>query len=323
MPLPTPELQAKWRRHFADNLHGTDREVDAATKAAMAALVRGEPDDRIRAAGFAAVTRLRGKTRPVTSPARNPAVPPSPAILHLDPEEWQGPSQSPTPHHPSRTAGPTGSKPGRSQQFSGPTSAVARAPLPKDPRTNRHQPQPAGGNPTQVKNAISTSIRGTARAVQQRTVGMQQSQKEILSFRVHQFDAAGNPLDPKPVELRAPLIGGGISGQVNEGDEVEVSGKWHKGTLRAAVIVNISTGAQIFGQSSAKMRKRILLTIAGVPVFFALFFGGFALFASCQQRQFDEHGVRMQQEGHKNYCESLQKNGMRLDAECREILGVG
>lgn len=322
MPLPTPELQARWRRYFADNLQGTDREVDAATKAAMAALVRGESDDRVRAAGLAAVSRLRGTSRPsMAKQARRQGQPPSPAASSLDPEEWRGPSQSQPQPQQAGVVTPAHSNHDRVQSIPGSTMAGNHGPVTNGPRV----PAPsAGAGLTKFKHGDSTVIRGTARAVQQRTFGRQQAQREILSLRVERYDnVTGNRLDPVPVELRGAAMDGRIVGQVSEGDEVEVSGKWHRGTLRASSIANISTGAQISGMSSAKNRRRILLTIASVVVAFATFFGGFAVFASCQQQRFEEHGKQMQRDGYKEYCETLQEHGMQLDAKCREILGGG
>lgn len=48
--------------------------------------------------------------------------------------------------------------------------------------------------------------------------------------------AAGAALAPVAVEV--PFFG---RGQVGEGEEVEVIGKWHRGTLRANKVINLST----------------------------------------------------------------------------------
>jgi hypothetical protein len=78
-----------------------------------------------------------------------------------------------------------------------------------------------------------------ARGIQTREQG---ENWKILAFRVDRYDRSGNRIDPVAVELR-----GYRSGQVNEGEEVEVSGKWSHGTLRANKVVNLSTNAEVEG----------------------------------------------------------------------------
>jgi hypothetical protein len=102
--------------------------------------------------------------------------------------------------------------------------------------------------PQATQRAGSAVVQGTARAVQQRTVGTQAS-REILSFRVEHYDSMGNRLDPLPVELRGGP-GERIVGQLNENDQVEVRGTWRSGSLRAETIINLSTGAVVQARSA-------------------------------------------------------------------------
>ena len=66
--------------------------------------------------------------------------------------------------------------------------------------------------------------------------------RESLVFRVERYEASGNRLAPVAVEL--PIY---VSGQVSDGEEVDVTGRWHHGTLRAKRIVNLATGARVQG----------------------------------------------------------------------------
>jgi hypothetical protein len=85
-------------------------------------------------------------------------------------------------------------------------------------------------------------IRGIARGVQSR----QGNNGMILSVRVERYDAVGNRMTPIGVEFK-----GYVGGHISDGEEVEVVGKWSRGTLEASKIVNLSTGAQVRGPSGA------------------------------------------------------------------------
>jgi hypothetical protein len=100
-------------------------------------------------------------------------------------------------------------------------------------------------------------VRGVARSVQLREVG----NLEVLSFRVDQYDAAGNRLPPVGVELR-PYRGG----QVSDGEEIDVAGHWKDGTLRAKTVVNRTTGAHMTGGWSR-------WAYVGGTIFLLFFFG--------------------------------------------------
>jgi len=145
-------------------------------------------------------------------PAENP---PEPASHDLDvSEEWspRGRNDPPAPHY----------------------SAVETN-QPSSPRGVR------SGNSNERNRTAAGSghaqVRGVARAIQHRSDGG----ASVLSFRVERYDRSGNRLPPVPIELRGPQL----SGQLSEGEEVAVTGKWRHGTIRAHTIVNITTAAHI------------------------------------------------------------------------------
>jgi len=65
---------------------------------------------------------------------------------------------------------------------------------------------------------------------------------ETLVFRIDRYDRAGNRLSPVAVEMQARR-----AGRVTDGDEVEVSGRWSRGTLRADRIRNLTTASDVVG----------------------------------------------------------------------------
>ena len=82
-------------------------------------------------------------------------------------------------------------------------------------------------------------VHGTARGVKQ-SAGGAQNQVGILSFQVVPYDQVGNRRAPVPVEIQTDVV----TGQLADGDEVEVSGVWDGGTLDADQIINFSAGAR-------------------------------------------------------------------------------
>ena len=81
-------------------------------------------------------------------------------------------------------------------------------------------------------------VHGTARGVRQNAVGAQQ-QVGALSFHVVPHDSIDHRTGPVPVEIQTQLVGG----QLEDGDEVEVSGVWDGTTLDADTIMNLSAAA--------------------------------------------------------------------------------
>jgi hypothetical protein len=104
-----------------------------------------------------------------------------------------------------------------------------------------------------IRNRGSAVVRGVARGVQ---VGQRHNQYNVLSFRVEQYDPSGNRLAPVGVEFVHYR-----SGLISDGEDVEVTGQWSKGTLRAEKITNLSTRAEVLGPTTAsKVGQRIFVT---------------------------------------------------------------
>ncbi|HET9051806.1 MAG TPA: PASTA domain-containing protein [Candidatus Dormibacteraeota bacterium] len=112
---------------------------------------------------------------------------------------------------------------------------------------------PAGAAPAPVpadappERSGKAHVRGIARNVTTRTQTYARSNgggssSAILSFRVEGRDAGGGRQQPVAVEVRDLR-----SGQVADGDEVEVFGRWVDGTLRANTVSNLTTRARVRG----------------------------------------------------------------------------
>lgn len=230
----------------------------------------------------------------------------------------------------------------RSEEWSGPgvgDCANTTPPRPNGKIRRRLAPM-AGSGPER-----DVTIRGWARRVQLRSVpgsGGNGPAREILLFRVEHYDDAGNRRPPIPVEVRSSMHTHHISGQLNEGDEVQLTGDYRKGTLRAESVLNISTGAQIDGDISTGAKWKRIAVMAAVLIIPIVAIGitanvGADLFERGrvqqeqqfeqerlrQQREFEEATARNQRDAQMKFCRSVQRNGAPLDAECRELLGAG
>jgi hypothetical protein len=83
---------------------------------------------------------------------------------------------------------------------------------------------------------------GVARSVNLRSETFGQgASRQILTFRLEQYDDHGNRMTPIPVEMRVLSV----MGQLSEGEQVMVKGRWRHGVLRTRRIHNLSTGAVI------------------------------------------------------------------------------
>lgn len=177
-------------------------------------------------------------SQPPRSPGRAPPPGRQPAPASGEPdlsEEWSGQrrnDRSSTPNSPYAANDPQsrrGSRPGApGSGHAGPEwTSSWTAPTPP-----QQVQAPESGRRGRSVPRGHASVRGVARAVRL---------SPSLSFRVERYDRSGNRLQPVPVEVR------GIqhSGQLNDGEEVEVTGKWRHGTIRARTVVNITTGAQV------------------------------------------------------------------------------
>jgi hypothetical protein len=94
-----------------------------------------------------------------------------------------------------------------------------------------------GARVAPVDGLPKKKVRGVARAVELRSLP---GQPERLVFRVDRYDATGNRLTPVPIEM-----GRYRRGLVSDGDEVEVVGRWSRGTLRASRITNLTTASEV------------------------------------------------------------------------------
>jgi FHA domain len=155
-----------------------------------------------------------------------------------------------------------------------PPAAVPVSPPPVRPA----MAPPAGPAPSVPASAAVTAvaapapsqhghvvIRGTARAVKTRR---SQNEQTILLFRVERYDPSGNRLPPVGVEFA-----GYKGGQLSEGEEVEVAGRWKRGTLRAYKVFNLTTSADVRGMSKpSKALYRVLFVLICLFIVFCAVF---------------------------------------------------
>jgi hypothetical protein len=151
-----------------------------------------------------------------------------------------------------------------------PFAATGRASVPATRRFGRAAGKPAVQRQMGGRRRGTGTVRGIARGVQLRSEAFGQgSSQSILSMRVEQYDASGNRLQPVPVEMRGLTL----SGQVSEGEQVEVRGTWRGGVLRATRAANLSTGGTIDtypGRHIALYLVAIALFVAFVMFMFTL-----------------------------------------------------
>jgi hypothetical protein len=180
-------------------------------------------------------------------------------------------------------------------------------------------------------------IRGTARNVQLRNIASK-TPMEVLSFRVQQFDSAGNRLDSVPVELGSGISFSGhrISGQLNDGDDVEVHGVWSNGTLQAEGVANHTTGARITphtgweamsqslqGKAGKRVRKALIVGLGIAATFVVVVVVFLAVVIHEGSSDFDEFRQNMDQQSQqskKNWCLDIRDSGMSLPHECDGVL---
>ena len=107
---------------------------------------------------------------------------------------------------------------------------------------------------------------GVARAVKLRTEPSKGKAPtlQVLNFRLDRFSDDGRPLPSIPVEMRRLHF----HGSVNEGETVEVRGRWQPGDLLVVKrIQNISAGSPVIG----KGRPHPLLKLLAIVLFLAVF----------------------------------------------------
>ncbi len=109
-------------------------------------------------------------------------------------------------------------------------------------------PSTAGHRPTQRLQRLI--VHGTARGVRPPAAG---DPVGTVSFHVVPYDSEVNRPGPVPVQIQTQLL----AGQLEDGDEVEVTGLWDGATLDADTIVNLSSGARSNRQQAeARSRRR-------------------------------------------------------------------
>ncbi|MFF0266645.1 hypothetical protein [Kribbella sp. NPDC004536] len=117
--------------------------------------------------------------------------------------------------------------------------------------------------PNAVARRGPAVLRGTAQNVQYRSEGrMDQNSVQILTFRLERRDEVGTQLPPVLVELR----GLALEGQLVEGENVIVTGKWRSGRVVANKVLSEVTGALV------RARKPPLWLAVPVGIAFLVFF---------------------------------------------------
>jgi hypothetical protein len=211
----------------------------------------------------------RGKTGPRPAvdapppPVPPPPAPPpheaQPAPVYLDlSEEWRGTTGA------AHSAPPPAAPPAyASDRSTDEQPRSPRAPSPPPPRRPAHDTDDIP--PLARPGRGSGHVRGVARGIQIRK--SPDDQRDILAFRVDRYDDSGNRIAPVAVEMV-----GYRSGQINEGEEVEVSGRFKHGTLRVRSLVNLSTNASVRGMSgvSTAVQVVILVLVVGFILFIAV-----------------------------------------------------
>ncbi|WP_166904733.1 serine/threonine-protein kinase [Mycobacterium sp. DL440] len=154
----------------------------------------------------------------------------------------------------------------------GGSTDVSTAPEPVPARDAAPAPPETGGHtaPLEIPHVRERSsapetrrlamltILGTAQGVQKHPSGPD-GDEEIWTFRVERYESTGEAHTVVPVELR----GNSITGELSDGDVVEVSGPWDDRTLFADSVVNHSAGTRgrrrgdPFEVRSAKRRRAL------------------------------------------------------------------
>ncbi|WP_458315897.1 serine/threonine-protein kinase [Mycolicibacterium brisbanense] len=176
---------------------------------------------------------------------------------------------------------------GRLNEATAPEPALERVPVDSDVFTAglENPGAPARSSP-QTRPLGVLTVLGTARGVQKRPTGPD-ADEEVWTFRVERYDSTGHAHTVVPVELR----GNSITGELSDGDVVEVSGFWDDRTLFADAVVNHSAGtrgrrrrdafevtpAKKSGWKSRPARIAGMLAVIAVVVATAVYFvtGGF------------------------------------------------
>ena len=110
------------------------------------------------------------------------------------------------------------------------------------------------------RSTAGNRVRGVARSVE---IRRRDQDRDVLTFRIDRYDESGDRIPSVAVEVMDFE-----SGHVAEGDEVEVTGRWTRGTLRAGRVVNLSTSSEVRGRGPWRMIAMVCVLIL-VACFFA------------------------------------------------------
>lgn len=123
---------------------------------------------------------------------------------------------------------------------------------------------PSRVTPSPARKRGRGKLRGVAHNVQ---VRKRDRASDVLSFRVDRYDDAGDRLPSIGVEMA-----GYRQGPIGDGEEVEVSGRWSRGTLRAKKVVNLSTNSELRrGRGGAKLATTVAALVVICFIAFVIY----------------------------------------------------
>lgn len=163
----------------------------------------------------------------------------------------------------------------------------------------------------------TVTVMGEARAVQQRTEWVNEhGSRSIWTFRLDATDQNGARLGLVQVEMRGITFEGTLA----DGDSVRVSGRWHKGSIRAEDVQNLTMGTLV----RAKNYKGLKIVAAIVFVVGAAVFALFAIDASrdaaARREQFEQERQALMEQRQgipEEFCETAREAGL-TPPECEE-----
>jgi hypothetical protein len=122
---------------------------------------------------------------------------------------------------------------------------------PSEPPSAQAQPQPdPAPRRTKPPRRVSRgAIAGEVRGFNERAEAVGDKLLTVWSFRLERYDKAGNRLPPVAVQMS----GMRFSGSINEGEWVEVAGKWREGqVMRVQEVRNLTTNTVVKARKASK-----------------------------------------------------------------------
>jgi hypothetical protein len=150
----------------------------------------------------------------------------------------------------------------------------APPPPPPLPRTLRPGPpvQPQASRPAEKQPKPGSGVRGIVSGFQERTEPIRHGL--VWTFRIDQYDEAGNLVERIPVEMR----GLGFNGMIRDGETISVSGRWRPGgILRPKRVLNETTRSTVSSRGYGPLVALLFLA-------FFIFFGVLAYTGITQSR---------------------------------------